>query len=188
MSEYNPAKWYWRVGNRAGVVFSAPASAYVAEDDAGFLAFLAAGNLATAIASDGDLADVLTKAGLPAAMIAAVDATDWSGISPAAHLAAAMAAGVQIASTGTPAIDATYHATGERWQIMLNQAQYVATFGAFSGGLDVLPWHAISGLVQFATTAQFLAIARAIGDWLTAWQLYVAGIVEEPPAGSVTIA
>jgi hypothetical protein len=109
-------------------------------------------------------------------------------LSPARQMMAAMAAGLAITSTGTPAISATYHAAGDRWALMLNQAQYVATFGVFSGGLETLPWQAISGPVEFATTAQFLAIARAIGDWQTGWHLFVDGLREAGPAGSVTIA
>ncbi|HYD06883.1 MAG TPA: hypothetical protein VEC60_14210 [Reyranella sp.] len=102
--------------------------------------------------------------------------------------AAAIAAGCAIASAGTPALNATYHASGAAWQMMRDEALYIAAFGEFSGGLAELDWTAVSGDVLFETTAQFMAVARAIGDWLTHWHRFAAGRTEISPGGTAEIA
>lgn len=104
------------------------------------------------------------------------------------QMQAALYAGVAVKSTDTPALDATYDAIGSRWLQMMGDAQYIATFGGFSGGLSELDWTAKSGEVVFAAPAQFTAVARAIADWITGWQRYAAGKADAPPASPVTVA
>ena len=101
---------------------------------------------------------------------------------------AVIGAGCTITSTGTPVLSATYDAFGARWQQMMGELQYIAGFGAFSGGLTELDWPARSGEVVFSTVDQFKAVVRAVADWLTAWQRFVDGKVEVPPTLPVTIA
>lgn len=122
------------------------------------------------------------------AIKAVLAAHDHTKQDPRASFAKAAKDGLQIASTGTPGLNATYDAAGLQWQAMKDEALYIATFGAFSAGVPELVWAAKSGVVTFATTDQFKAVVRAIGDWLTGWQRFVAGQIEAAPAGSVTIA
>lgn len=108
---------------------------------------------------------------------------------PDRQMVAAVTAGCAIASTGTPALDATYDAAGPRWQLMKDEVLYVVSFGSFSGNPTPteIVWPAKTGPVTFATTDQLKAVTRAIGDWLTGWQRYAGGQVEAPPAQPVTI-
>src|SRR5262252_4816420 len=61
---YDPIDWYWVVGNHSGVVYSSKDAAYVPTTDTNYTNWTAVGNTATNILSDGELADVLAKAGL----------------------------------------------------------------------------------------------------------------------------
>jgi len=60
---YNVRSWYWLVGGETGVYSSAD-DAYVALDEAGYLAFLAEGNVATSIADATELQAVLKRGGV----------------------------------------------------------------------------------------------------------------------------
>ncbi len=57
-------RWYWIVAGSASQVYSSAAVAYVPISDATYLAWLAAGNTPTAIASEQDLWDTLALAGI----------------------------------------------------------------------------------------------------------------------------
>jgi hypothetical protein len=106
---------------------------------------------------------------------------------PADQMFAALAAGLAITSTVTPALDATYSGTGDRWDAMVHVMTYINAFSAFPGGLSTYDWVALSGTVTFPTTDDFKAVSRAVGDWRAAWQRFVDGIDVTPPAGDATI-
>lgn len=65
---YNPAAWYWTVGGDATQAYSSAAAAYVPAANAGFVAWLAAGNVPTRIDTAANLNDVLLAAYPPGAM------------------------------------------------------------------------------------------------------------------------
>lgn len=95
--------------------------------------------------------------------------------------AAALVAGCQLQSTGTPMLDGIYAIEGSSWADMKDEAQYVSTFGAFSAGIAQLAWALPAGAqINFATTAQFLAVVRALGDYLTALKRQRLGLGAAP--------
>jgi hypothetical protein len=106
---------------------------------------------------------------------------------PDEQMTSALAAGLAITSTATPAIDGTYAGTGPRWDAMVHVVTYINAFAAFPGGAATYDWVAISGLVTFAATDDFLAVTRAIGDWRSAWQRFADGLDPAAPAGDVAI-
>jgi hypothetical protein len=59
-----PARWYWTEATHSGEVYSAADSAWISDQDSGYSAFVAAGNVATAIASEAELIEVLGNSGL----------------------------------------------------------------------------------------------------------------------------
>lgn len=65
MKPYNPAKWYWYVGGDTARAFSTVTLSYVPSDDPSFSAWLADGSIASAVASEDDLFQVLEDAGVP---------------------------------------------------------------------------------------------------------------------------
>lgn len=187
--------WYFQVANRSAPdnIFSVPAMAYVSSSDAGYQAFVGAGNSVINVASDGVLADELVQQNAPAALVlaAAGNAPDFSAVAGSEVLTIVLTAGCAITSTGTAALDATYEIAGPRWSDMLQEAQYISAFSAFSGNPtpSSLVWHARSGAVTFSSTAQFLAVMRGLGDYLSNWKVWIAGGMtgSAPTFGAATI-
>jgi len=64
MRAYQPARWYWYVGGDQTQAFSSAANAFVPASDAALQAFIAAGDVPTAIDSLASLQDVLMRAGV----------------------------------------------------------------------------------------------------------------------------
>jgi hypothetical protein len=109
-------------------------------------------------------------------------------LSPAEEMRAAFMAGLELESTGTPALDATYHGAGPRWQLMMHTLSYITAFSAFPSGLVTMEWVTKTGDVTFPSAAAFEAVAKAVFDWGTEWQRYVDEFEVAPPSNSVTIA
>jgi hypothetical protein len=76
---YIPSNWYWKIKGKSGQVFSSAKPGYINEDDSGYKDWLKAGNYASGgdYMTDGELADVLLKAGLSDEVIAASEAADF---------------------------------------------------------------------------------------------------------------
>jgi hypothetical protein len=62
---YDPKNWYWIVANDTSRAWSSAANAYVLAADAMFLAWLADGNVPTAIDTEENLWDVMRAANVP---------------------------------------------------------------------------------------------------------------------------
>ncbi len=58
---YNPRDWYWIVAGNEDQLWSSRRRAYVAADDADYLAFFASGRRATRIDSEAELGRVLNE-------------------------------------------------------------------------------------------------------------------------------
>lgn len=109
-------------------------------------------------------------------------------LTPAQQVAALLAAGVAIASASDAALNGTYACSGQDWQDMRDEAQYIQTFGAFSGGLSALSWtKPDSTVTSFSTTAQFLSVVRCIGDFLTGVKQFTAGQISALPKQPIDI-
>lgn len=87
----------------------------------------------------------------------------------------AFADGLRIVSTGTPGLNGTYFVQGDLWLAMKDMALYIAVFSAFPNSASTLGYPAMTGIVTFTTTAQFMAVVRAIGDWQSRWLAYIQG-------------
>lgn len=107
-------------------------------------------------------------------------------LTPAQQLNQAAIAGCAVVYTAKPTLSGTYDASGQRWSQMRQEAQYVATFGAFSGSLSELDWPVKAGNAVFTTVDDFKTVVRAIADWLTGWQRFVDG-KQTAPSLPVTI-
>jgi hypothetical protein len=114
MSIYNPLAWYWIVSGKSlpNDIFSSALPGYIASTDAGYTAWLAAGNLPSKIICDGELADVLCNAGVPYTVVAAAGVDTFTECNVGMNLADGTALmtyiGCRISSTGTPALSGTY--------------------------------------------------------------------------------
>lgn len=131
------------------------------------------------LATAGVIVDYVSKGGT-------IDNED--PLSPRQQFEALQIGGVELASTSKPAFNAVYDIDGPSWQMMKDEAQYVATFQAFSGGLTELDWQARNKVVVFSSIADFLVVVRALGDFLTSWNRFVAGQTQTEPSTSIQIA
>ena len=110
----------------------------------------------------------------------------------AQQAAAALNAGLNITSNGTPAINGTY-ACDNAAQAKLNRVYGLiqrAGGNALPGGLSTLPWLLADGktAVEFTSVAPFLAVEQAIGDYVLALDLIIATGAGMLPAAMVNIA
>jgi ABC-type uncharacterized transport system fused permease/ATPase subunit len=76
---YIASNWYWKIKGKSGQVFSSAKPGYISENNQTYKNWLKAGNYPSGgdYMTDGELADVLLKAGLPNEIIAASGAADF---------------------------------------------------------------------------------------------------------------
>lgn len=116
-------------------------------------------------------------------------APDPSAPTLAQQAQAALAAGCQIVSTSTATLSGTYACDPAAQSKIQATALYIQVNGKFPAGKPSLPWADAGGTVRtFGTTAEFLAFATAIGDYVTELEMVVLGEATVLPAQPVTIA
>lgn len=87
----------------------------------------------------------------------------------AAYLAVVRPASVQIVSTSTPALNASYPIDAISQQKVQAISLYIAVNSKFPAGQATQAWPDATGAMhQFQTTAQWQAFATAIGDFVAA--------------------
>jgi len=103
------------------------------------------------------------------AAMAAFSVSAWSaGQAAQAQYAGKLAAGLTIASTGTPALNATYALSAAQQQNLANVALYIAVNGHLPGGQAALALTTASGgFVLVSSTAAWQEIATAVADYVT---------------------
>ena len=175
---YNPANWYWIVGDNATQVWSSARVAYVPATDATYAAWLLAGGLPTRILSEAELQAVLTGQYPPG----------WPP-TLAQKAMALLAAGLTITS---PAIgltsvafaadaDTQAHVNAEVTSILLN--------GTFADGTATVMWADMTGTAHaIPSVAAFKPFASAIAAFVAGVMKCILGISTTLPASVVVIA
>jgi hypothetical protein len=187
---YDPANWYWKVGGKDGQVFSSAKPGYVSENNKDYKAWLKNENHPSGgeYMTDGELADVLLKAGLPSDVIAAAGADDFGpALAASDQLQIIQAIGVDLKSTAAPSLNAIYDISGQSWQDIRDEALYVQTFGSFSGGETSFVWRARNKEVTFDSTEKFLAVVKGLADYYTKWRQHLTNNKAKPDLGTVAI-
>jgi hypothetical protein len=170
--EYNPTDWYWLAANRQGVVYASKAMAWVDPVlDGGYQSFTGAGGIATNIATDGELADVLTKSGMQGPPVLNVQPGNWGAATVLDVIAAVQAAGCKITSAGNAALSAHYPMAGEPWATMAQVQIGINATGTLPGN-TALPWAAYDKQVSFATPADFAAVYEGLSAYLQGWKTW----------------
>ena len=106
---------------------------------------------------------------------------------PAQQYGAAVAAGCEIVSTGTPALDGTYALdAGSISDIQAEQA-FIAAYTEFSTATPTMAWPVVGGAVTFPTTTAALAVFKALAQYVTGWKQFAASISTAAPSQPVTI-
>jgi hypothetical protein len=89
---------------------------------------------------------------------------------PAQQAAAALAAGITITSTGTPALNGTYTCDATAQARITSVQAYIQANGKFPGSTSTMVWVLMNGsVVTFPTTAEFTAFATAVANYV--WDL-----------------
>ena len=187
MIQFNLLAWYWAPAGHGTNVFSSAGAAYVANTDAGYLAWVAEGNTANTAITDGDLAFVLAQANLNAAALA-VDPGDLSTLTRVNAALTAFAAGCALTSTGTPDLDGTYELTGVYWNYLEDLWSYANENAAFPNAAGTWVFPARSGNVTFDSVAELQAVVRGLQDYRFAWLDWVRAGGAAPAWGTKTIA
>lgn len=183
---YNPENHYWVVKNRQDEgVFSSSRGSFVPTSDAAYTKWLEDNGNPSAVANDGELADVLAKVSLGSA-ITGLAPTDWSTIPGNDALLAMRAGGFTLKSTGTPALNAVY---------AIDEAAQARITGIYSGiqGGDGLPgggqkfqYPDVSGTMHAFDDKDFSAFAKAVRDWFyNSTQAVSLGTPPPPPSATI---
>ncbi len=84
-----------------------------------------------------------------------------------AQYSAAIAVGIAITSTGTPALSGTYALDPGTMQALYNLGTYIATNGTYPAGNATLNWPDLAGTVHtFGITSTFKAFVKALQDYV----------------------
>ena len=110
----------------------------------------------------------------------------------AQQAASALAAGLTITSTSTPALNGTYAvASGVPFgrEDIGTEAQFISTFSEFTNGTQTLEWPLIDGktFVTFPNTATFMNFAKAAAQYYAAVKAVAATGQGSFPSNQVTI-
>ena len=98
---------------------------------------------------------------------------------------AALAAGLQITSSGTPSLNATY--ANDVVKIMAI-ATYIIHNNSFPASLSTLPWPDINGIVHiFPSTSEFMAFATAIANYVILLDIIINTNSGSLPSNTATI-
>ena len=93
---------------------------------------------------------------------AAVEEPEWP---PLQKSRSALFAGLKVKGV-------LYHAMGDRWREMRDEAMYVSTFGEFSTG-DKLVWQPKEGdQVEFTSTDDFMKVVKNLSRLVAKWQRF----------------
>jgi hypothetical protein len=98
--------------------------------------------------------------------------------------------GLTVTSTGTPALNGKYAATGhyiaDWWQAEVNAVAMSGT--AFADGTTTLNWPDMTGATHAFDVAQFKELVAAVSLFQAQCAQYGRGITTTPPADTATIA
>lgn len=99
-----------------------------------------------------------------------------------------LAAGCQIVSTGTPALDGTYACDNATQQHIMAEMISVLTNNVFADGGSTVAWADIAGASHTFTVAQFKAFSTAIAAFVATNLRIAASNTGTLPAQPITIA
>jgi hypothetical protein len=188
---YSPNRWYWIVGNITGNnVFSGPLGDYVASDDATYQQWLTDGGIATNIPTDGELADVLTMAGMSPMAVRTAGWTDWGNAPVQNQFNAMVMGGCSLVSTATPALNGIYPMQDNDRTRQNSNMNYIAQNGGFApDNAATKAFPDITGAMHtFPSVADFQNYFTATGDWYSTLADWVAAGGTGPlPTEPVTI-
>lgn len=163
---FTDADWYWSVAGDSAHVFSSASGTVIATTDAGYQAWLAAGNRPSAIASFAELNDVLAQN--PAVWLRALPALEATGdLTPAQMEVERLARGLTIASTANEAtLGGTYPIDSVSQGYYEGVADGIANGKGLPGALAVVGIDDVAGATHSFAEADFLNFAFAVETYV----------------------
>lgn len=186
-SPYDPTHWYWVVAGSLTEVFSTADAAYVVVTDTNYLAWVAQGNQARAINTDGELSWVLVEAGLPWSVVMEVGQTDMGILDAQQIQMVRMVTGVVLTSTGTPAVNGRYAIDSVSVGYLNGLYVGVKVGDHFPGGTTTFNYPDMSGATHSFTETTFVALALGVRDYLYGLS-QAAKNNTAPPSNAINIA
>ena len=174
MSPYDPAKWYWIVTGDTTRVWSSAAAAYVPTSDAGYIEWLAEGNVPTRIASEAELREVFAQQ-YPAG---------W----PPNPVQVAFAGPLAVTCTSIPALNDNYAIDQQTQAQITGIAAAISAGLGLPGGQSTFNWPDAEGNAHPWPEAQFTAFAKGVLNYLYGVAQFAAGHQPSLPPLSLTIA
>jgi hypothetical protein len=166
---YNPNDHYWIVASDETHVWSSARAALVAIADGAYVAWLAAGGRPTRIVSFADLNDVLASQAVASVAAASTVALEGLGhLTPTQMLAAKLAAGITITSTGTPALSGVYAVDPASQIKIVAIAAGIAAGKGLPGGGGTVGILDMAGTSHIFASSDFLDLAKAMEDYVYA--------------------
>jgi hypothetical protein len=175
---YSPSNWYWVVAGSTTQVFSSASGTYVAVSDATYVAWLAAGNSPSRIASEAELSAVLAKAA-PGVVVG----------SPAG-LAAYAAAKQSVIMTGGISVNIAASGAPQMVEASTDPASLVLLQGAVSiaqaNPAATFQWVPSTGAPVTLTATQINTIFGAVSTFLQETFTTLAEVLTAIGVGSIT--
>ena len=170
VTNYNVRGWWWLVGGKDNLVFSSAKASYFPLDDPDYKAFLEAGEKPTTIACDGELADVLARAGADHKAVAAAGWWNWGFVQPLDRIPVVFACGISISCFDPWEASGVYALDTDTRTALNTNVTYINANGGFPNGDTEKLWPDIDGKIHiFPTVERFMQFAGAVAD-------YVAGV------------
>lgn len=167
---YNPGDWYWIVAGSTSQVWSSARVEYAPVNDQTYVAWLSSGGLPTKIANATELAQVLLQ--------------QWAPL--------VQAGGVQVTSTGTPALNGTYAVDAVSQAQITSLSTGIAAGKPLPGGGSTFNYSDITGGQHAFNSTNFLDFAAAIEGYIYNFnQALIASVSGTPtalPSTALTIA
>lgn len=188
---WNPSSGYWNIEGNSAEVFSAASGTLVPTTNAAYQTWLAAGNLPARAGGITwtELHDVLMNQAPTAWLRAAAALLASGGLTPSQSAILALATGLTISSTSTPAVNGTYAVDANTQVHMLSEIVSINTNGAFADGTTSIAWQnwAQTATAIF-TVALFKELVTAVGAFVSGNLKVINGLSTTLPSASVTIA
>ncbi len=99
----------------------------------------------------------------------------------------AVASGITITSTATPALNGTYACDANTTAEINAEVTSIILNGTFTDGTSTLAWPDVSNVSHSFTVAQFKTFATAVAAFVTGVNKYARGVASSLPSITVTI-
>jgi hypothetical protein len=158
---YNPTNWYWQV-LPSSAVWSSASFSYVQSNNPTYVAWLLAGNQVSLLSSTSGqtaLSQIMTQSVIPVYLLS----------------------GLTVNFSAAPALSSVYALDVNTLTQIQAVAQDVACGMGFPGEVASFQYPDMSGVPRSFTSLQFIALYRALRDYVSAVNTAVAGLVFQVP-------